>query len=222
MYMRPRMVHGIGGGVTVSAISAPFMAWFYTEFGPRISAKNAAMLMRRRLLICVPALVLLAGCESAEDGTADGTDFNAHCDAQADWNAAWAAYETQVVQLVNDYRAAGAICGADTYGPAGPVVAESQLRCAARLHSEDMAVRGFFDHDNPDGLDPWARVDLTDYSGDATGENIAQGYPDPAAVMDGWMNSPGHCRNIMNPDTTELGVGYYGEDNYWTQVMGRR
>ena len=39
--------------------------------------------------------------------------------------------------------------------------------------------------------------------------------------MDGWMTSPGHCANIMNPDNNELGVGFY-EGNYWTQVMGRR
>lgn len=191
------------------------------------------MLMRRLSLICVPTLVLLAGCGGFlgdggdEDGDGlpssdDGTEYNAHCDAQADWNADWAAYEAEVVQLVNSYRAAGATCGTETFGAAEPVVAESQLRCAARLHSQDMAVRDFFDHVNLDGLDPWARVDLTDYSGNASGENIAQGYPDPAAVMQGWMNSPGHCSNIMNPDNTELGVGYYGEGNYWTQVMGWR
>ena len=101
------------------------------------------------------------------------------------------------------------------------VIAEAQLRCAARLHSMDMAVRGFFDHTNPDGESPWDRVDETDYTGFASGENIAAGYPDPAAVMEGWMNSPGHCSNIMNPDNDELGVGYY-EGDYWTQVMGQR
>jgi uncharacterized protein YkwD len=182
------------------------------------------MLMRRCLLVRVPVLVLLplfAGCGS-EDGTEGGTGDDAHCDAQAEWNTDWVAYEDEVVQLVNDYRAAGATCGTDAYGPTGPVVAESQLRCAARLHSQDMAMRGFFDHINPDGLSPWDRVDLTDYDGNASAENIAQGHPDPAAVMAGWMDSPGHCANIMNPDNTELGVGYYGEGSLWTQVMGWR
>lgn len=190
--------------------------------------------MRRRLLICIPSLVLLLpGCGGFlgdggedEDGLPaddDGTEYNAHCDAQADWNEDWAAYEAEVVQLVNSYRAAGADCGsAGTFAAAGPVVAESQLRCAARLHSQDMAVRGFFDHTNLDGLSPWDRVDLTSYTGNASGENIAQGYPDPTAVMEGWMSSDGHCANIMNAGNTELGVGYYGEGNYWTQVMGNR
>jgi uncharacterized protein YkwD len=183
-------------------------------------------------VLCICTLALLSGCSGylGDEGEGDeglpadddGTEYNAHCDAQADWDPAWEMYEAEVVQLVNDARAAGATCGSDSFGPAGPVVAEAQLRCAARLHSQDMAVRMFFAHDNPDGLSPWDRVALTDYSGNASGENIAYGYPDPAAVMDGWMNSPGHCSNIMNPDNTELGVGYYGEGSYWTQVMGRR
>jgi uncharacterized protein YkwD len=192
------------------------------------------MLMRRLSLVLVPAFMLLAGCggllgdggdedDDGLPGTEDGTEYNAHCDAQADWDPAWEAFEAEVVQLVNSYRAAGADCGSSgTFGAAGPVVAEAQLRCAARLHSQDMAMRMFFDHTNPDGLDPWARVDLTDYSGNASGENIAQGYANPTAVMEGWMGSDGHCANIMNPDNTELGVGYYGENSYWTQVMGWR
>jgi uncharacterized protein YkwD len=192
------------------------------------------MLMRRLSLVLVPAFALLAGCggllgdggdedDNGLPGTEDGTEYNAHCDAQADWDPAWEAFEAEVVQLVNSYRAAGADCGSSgTFGAAGPVVAEAQLRCAARLHSQDMAARMFFDHINPDGMSPWDRVDLTDYSGNASGENIAQGYPDPTAVMEGWMSSDGHCANIMNPDNTELGVGYYGENSYWPQVMGWR
>jgi uncharacterized protein YkwD len=175
------------------------------------------MSLRRSLTSCICTLLVVCGC--ADEG---GTNFNEHCDAQADWNASWEAYEDEVLQLVNDNRAAGATCGADTFGPAGPVVAEEQLRCAARLHSRDMAIRMFFDHNNPDGLDPWARVDLTEYTGNAWGENIAQGQQDPESVMSDWMNSSGHCSNIMNPDTTELGVGHYGDGHYWTQVMGGR
>lgn len=187
----------------------------------------------RLSFFCICSFVILSGCsgflgdggEEGDEGLPaedDGTEYNAHCDAQADWNEDWATYEAEVVELVNSYRAAGATCGGDTYAATGPVVAEAQLRCAARLHSQDMAIRMYFDHTNLDGLSPWDRVDLTDYSGNASGENIAQGYPDPMAVMEGWMNSPGHCANIMNPDNTELGVGYYGDGSYWTQVMGWR
>ncbi|PRP92387.1 Cysteine-rich secretory protein family protein [Enhygromyxa salina] len=184
--------------------------------------------MSRRLVpsLALTLVVTLGACAS-DEGTADEgfpaeDEYNAHCDAQAEWTAEWAQFEAEVVTIVNQRRSEGATCGDESFAATGPVVAEAQLRCAARLHSEDMALRGFFAHTNLDGESPWDRVDKTEYSGNASGENIAQGYPDPAAVMDGWMNSPGHCSNIMNPDNTELGVGFYGDGNYWTQVMGRR
>ncbi|NVB37129.1 CAP domain-containing protein [Pseudenhygromyxa sp. WMMC2535] len=181
--------------------------------------------MRRPSLLALT--LLLAAC--TDEGTADegypadegGSEFNAHCEAQADWDPEWAQFEADVVVLVNENRAAGATCGSESFDPAGPMVAEAQLRCAARLHSQDMSERGFFDHTNPDGLSPWDRVDLTDYTGFAVGENIAYGYPDPEAVMAGWMDSPGHCSNIMNPNADQIGVGYWGDSNHWTQVMGQ-
>ncbi|PRP96475.1 Cysteine-rich secretory protein family protein [Enhygromyxa salina] len=160
------------------------------------------------------------GADAAGADDADG--FNAHCEPQADWDPAWAQYESDVLGIVNARRAEGASCGGETFAPTGPMVAEAQLRCAARLHSQDMFVQMYFDHTNLDGESPWDRVDKTDYDGFASGENIAQGYPDPTAVMDGWMNSPGHCANIMNADNTEIGIGFHGGDNHWTQVMGRR
>ena len=95
------------------------------------------------------------------------------------------------------------------------------LRCAARVHSKDMFDRGFFDHDNPDGESPWDRIARAQYDANPTGENIAAGYPDAAAVMTGWMDSPGHCNNIMAEGSNELGVGYY-EGAYWTQTFGNR
>jgi uncharacterized protein YkwD len=50
------------------------------------------------------------------------------------------------------------------------------------------------------------------------GENIARGQPTPAALVDAWMNSPGHCQNLLNPAFTQLGVGRYGQ--LWTQDFG--
>lgn len=182
-------------------------------------------------MLTVLALATLGGCADDPEGNDLGagdlagddapTEFNAHCEPQADWDSEWAQFEADVLGIVNARRAEGATCGGESFAPTGPMVAEAQLRCAARLHSQDMFDRNYFDHTNPDGESPWDRVDETDYDGFASGENIAQGYGDPTAVMDGWMNSPGHCSNIMNPDNNELGVGYHGDTNHWTQVMGR-
>ncbi len=58
------------------------------------------------------------------------------------------------------------------------------------------------------------------YTWSAAGENIAGGNTTAAATMDQWMNSPGHCRNIMNGDYVNLGVGHVAEGALWTQVFG--
>lgn len=121
--------------------------------------------------------------------------------------------------LVNQRRSEGASCGGTSYSPAPPLAYEGHLICAARKHSRDMVSRGFFDHTNPDGDGPSARAAAAGYASGYIGENIAAGQPTPAAVMDSWMNSPGHCSNIMNPDYNQIGIGVV--DAHWTQVFGR-
>lgn len=146
---------------------------------------------------------------------------NEYCAAVADWTAEWIAWEDQVLMLVNANRAAGADCGgAGTFGAAAPLAMNEELRCAARNHSMDMAVRGYFSHTSPEGEGPGDRIEAAGYEYSWWGENIAWGYPSPDAVVNGWMNSPGHCANIMRAEFTEIGVGYYS-GNYWTQTFGR-
>lgn len=101
------------------------------------------------------------------------------------------------------------------------------LRCSSRLHSLDMFERDFFDHTNPDGLDPFDRMDEAGFSGSYMGENIAMGQTDPVEVMEAWIDSDGHCSNVMSPNFTLIGVGYYPGSpddfrsrNYWTQNFG--
>ena len=116
----------------------------------------------------------------------------------------------QVVALVNAERAQAG-CGS--------VTADSALAAVARAHSADMRDRGFFDHVNPDGLDPFARAAAAGLS--ARAENIARGQQDAAAVMAAWMNSSGHRANILDCDLTRLGVGVAtgGNGPYWTQLF---
>jgi uncharacterized protein YkwD len=116
--------------------------------------------------------------------------------------------EGQVLALVNAQRAAAG-CGALTADPG--------LAALARAHSADMRDRHFFDHVNPDGLDPFQRAAKAGIVAHA--ENIAYGQPDPAAVMDAWMNSPGHRANILDCDLTRLGVGVAegAGGPWWTQ-----
>lgn len=159
-------------------------------------------------------------------GPTDVPDSPACADV-ADWSPAWAQLELDVLVIVNQVRSQGANCGSKgAFGPAGPLTMHPALRCAARKHSVDMAVRNFFDHINPDGETPWDRMGKAGYGGySAAGENIAAGSPDAAGTMDQWMTSDGHCANIMNPDFKDIGVGYSTGGQYghlWTQVFGAK
>lgn len=115
--------------------------------------------------------------------------------------------EDLVVELTNQAR--------QTRGLA-PLVKDEELRNLARAYSDDMLVRRFFAHTNPDGLSFDERIS-NHYSHRCytVGENIwsASGY-NPARVQEiareifaSWMTSPGHRANLLSPDHTHLGVG---------------
>ncbi|MEU1001095.1 CAP domain-containing protein [Streptomyces tibetensis] len=122
------------------------------------------------------------------------------------------AAAAQVLSLVNEERAKVGC---------SPVAANSALTDLAQSYSEDMAARGFFDHTDPDGRTPWDRAEKAGIS-NLGGENIARGQANAAAVMDAWMNSPGHRANILNCDFKTLGVGVeLGSGGpWWTQNFG--
>jgi uncharacterized protein YkwD len=134
--------------------------------------------------------------------------------------------EDQVLVLVNQRRAAGATCGATVYPSAGPLTMNANLQLAARLHSQDMATQNYFSHTSLDGRTFDQRISNAGYSGSfPLGENLAAGASNPQSLVDGWMNSPGHCANIMNGAYRSTGVGYAFSSSstyrhYWTQTFG--
>ena len=95
----------------------------------------------------------------------------------------------------------------------------------ARAHSTDMGERDYFDHANPDGLRSSDRLTAAGINWRACGENIVAGSPDPYDMANGWYNSAGHRKNILNPNYTHLGIGfafnrnasykYYGTQNFY-------
>lgn len=126
--------------------------------------------------------------------------------------------ENAILQRVNEERAK---VGAKA------LVMETKRREVARNHSKDMAVRNFFDHNNPDGKSPFDRMRAVGISFRTAGENIAYNtYPvDRAAdaAMDGWMKSDGHRKNILNTGYGRIGIGVYRKPSngrvYFTQVF---
>lgn len=123
----------------------------------------------------------------------------------------------QVLTLVNQERAAQSL---------PPLTMHTACAQCAYDDSWDMDYRDFFSHTNPDGDSPFARMQNAGISYSAAGENIAAGYSTPQQVMTGWMNSTGHCNNILSSNFTEIGIGVRQGSNgqygtYWTQVFRR-
>lgn len=126
----------------------------------------------------------------------------------------------QVLALTNQFRSQNGVA---------PLTLNLELNATALGHSQDMAQQDYFSHTGKDGSAPWDRAKEVGYEARTIGENIAAGYTTPEAVVEGWKNSPGHRANMLNPNFTELGVGYYDLANdtgsvnynrYWTQVFG--
>jgi uncharacterized protein YkwD len=132
--------------------------------------------------------------------------------------------------LVNRARATGQKCGGRTMPAVDPLAWDEDLAQAARLHAEDMSARDYFDHDSLDGRSFAARIRATAYDGYPAGENIAMGFQSAEAVMDGWLDSPGHCVNLMDPDFDDLGLGFASRTDagyslpttFWVQDFGYR
>ncbi len=132
----------------------------------------------------------------------------------------------RVLDLVNHARAAPRHCGNRLFNAARPLRWNDALAEASRLHAEDMARNNYFSHGGRDGSNPAQRVERAGYRYRATGENIAGGKQMKAEdAVAGWIKSPGHCANLMNPAFTEMGAAFAIDPRsemgvYWTQVFG--
>lgn len=124
------------------------------------------------------------------------------------------------LQLVNNVRQTGCDCGGEYMPPVAPLSWNDQLATAAYNHSKDMNTNNYFSHTGLDGSGPGDRIRRTGYNWRTYGENIAKGYQNEHAVINGWITSPGHCKNIMNGNFKEMGMGREGV--YWTQDFGAR
>jgi uncharacterized protein YkwD len=122
-----------------------------------------------------------------------------------------------MLRLINEQRTAGCKCGDTDMPPAPKLKWNDLLAQAAYHHSVDMYTHHSFSHTSTDGRSPDDRIKATGYTATTWGENIAVGYSNENSVIQGWMQSSGHCANIMNKYLTEVGVGREG--NYWTMVL---
>lgn len=134
--------------------------------------------------------------------------------------------EQRALELVNEVRLKGRRCGSQYFAPTVVLLLDGKLNKAASSHAKDMARKDYFEHESPDGGRPKDRVLRAGYSPRLTGENIAFGPETAEEVVAGWLESPGHCANIMDPRFRDMGVavaqGKKRGHIYWVQTLGLR
>ncbi|RUR57273.1 CAP domain-containing protein [Vreelandella populi] len=134
--------------------------------------------------------------------------------------------QQEVLDLVNEARSEARQCGEQSFDSVAPLTWSCKLHDAAKEHSEDMAENEYFSHTSPEGEGIEQRVEEQGYVWRAVGENIAAGHMSATAAVDGWLESPGHCSNIMNGAFTQMGMAKADNPDsryttYWTQALGQ-
>jgi len=102
-----------------------------------------------------------------------------------------------------------------------PTQWDPELNRVARLKSEDMRVKNYFNHQSPTYGSPFDMLATMGVKHSMAGENLAQGQESAAEVVKGWMNSPEHRANILTPGYTNMGIGYDPYSDNWTQLFTR-
>lgn len=118
------------------------------------------------------------------------------------------AYEQKVVDLTNQERAKNGLAA---------LKVDLTLSKMAHEKSRDMSANGYFSHTSPTYGSPFDMMKQYGITYSYAGENIAMGQRTPEEVVNAWMNSEGHRKNILSPNFTHIGVGYVSQGNYWTQ-----
>ena len=137
----------------------------------------------------------------------------------------WQAEGQKLLTMINSARSQQRQCGGQTFAATTPLAWNAVLAGVAESHTRAMANQNFLDHVDRDGRTPGDRAELAGYAGQVNGEIIAAGQDTPRKVVDGWLASPGHCANLMNPQFSELGAAYAVDPKsdagiYWTAMFG--
>lgn len=173
------------------------------------------------------AVLLLAGCGGGGSDTPAATAAAPAPAAGA--TCGIADFSATALARINAVRAAGANCGVNGVLPAVPALRwNAALTTAASAHSADMAALNYFSHTSADGRTFDTRVSAAGYTYSRLGENIAAGYAGIDSVMNGWVDSDGHCANLMSANFTEVGLACVAGtssssyNTYWTMDLGKQ
>lgn len=119
-------------------------------------------------------------------------------------------YDAELVkEMVNDARTESRYCGSKSCPSVGALISDHRLDSIALAHAKDMAEHDRLSHVDSNGRGASERLDDAGYVWWVYAENIAEGYRDEADLLDGWLKSPRHCKNIMDADVTHFGFASY-------------
>lgn len=162
---------------------------------------------------------------SEDDSSSSSSGGSSGGSSGVDENCFWDSEEQEMLDLINEARSQARYCGSTYYEATTSLEWNCTLEIAAQSHSDDMAENNFFDHiSHTDESSVGDRVTSAGYTWYLVGENIAAGQPSSETVMQDWLDSPGHCQNIMNPNYEDVAVAYRviagaRYSIYWTQVF---
>lgn len=154
--------------------------------------------------------------EEAEKAAAEAAKAQEEAEkaaAQAEMQASVSEYATEVANLVNQYRAEAGLA---------PLTLSPSLCEAAEIRAAELLIS--FSHTRPNGQPCVSTFDSLGIPYGYAGENIAAGQKSASEVMNSWINSPGHKKNIMNPNYTKIGIACYYDASapysyYWVQMF---
>ena len=172
----------------------------------------------KRLFILIIIFVLLAGCKASQERPMIiGQNQFIECESEG-------FIQEKMVRLINDARKNKHRCGNLIFSPAGKVRWNPKLGNAALNHARDMAQSDMLSHTGSDGSKVAARIQNAGYNWRVVAENIAGGHQNSESVVSTWLDSPGHCANLMDPMVTEIGAACFRNPEsvygtYWTLMM---
>ena len=124
--------------------------------------------------------------------------------------AAESSEAREVLNIVNQERAKQGL---------KPLELSDKLTSIANMKASDMANNNYFSHTSPTYGSPFEMLQRFGVNYTSAGENIAAGQKTAQEVMSAWLHSSGHRANIMNPNYTQLGVGYDASGSHWVQLF---
>ncbi len=131
--------------------------------------------------------------------------------------------QQHMLDLINEARSQARSCGDELFQPVTPLTWDCRLGDSAAAHTKDMATYNFFGHTGSDGLRAGDRLLANGYDWHFYGENLGAGFVFAEEALEGFLESPSHCKNIMNPQATTFGsyrmfvdLDYF---SYWTQLI---